>query len=135
VQNFTTIFKICISSKHISFHYSLTLPLFIELSVPSQESEHVVIYIHVCVKGVDFASLSFCSDWVVFEGTIRNKDGEQVILHRRRESEGRFHLFKSSWNNLKHEPFTLGLSMQNDSKLKKIPPNRNRKKERQNRHP
>ena len=45
---------------------SLTLPLFIELSVPSQESEHVVIYIHVCVKGVDSASLSFCSDWVVF---------------------------------------------------------------------
>ena len=44
----------------------LTLPLFIELSVPSQESEHVVIYIHVCAKGVDFASLSFCSDWVFF---------------------------------------------------------------------
>ena len=43
---------------------SLTLPLFIELS--SQESEHVVIYIHVCAKGVDFAYLSFCSDWVVF---------------------------------------------------------------------
>jgi hypothetical protein len=53
------------------------------------------------------------------KGTIRNKDGKQVILHRRRESEGRFHLFKSSWNNLKHEPFTLGLSMQNDSKLRK----------------
>jgi hypothetical protein len=47
-----------------------------------------------------------------FEGTIRNKDGEQVALHRSRESQGRFHLFKSSWNNLKHEPFILGLSMQ-----------------------
>ena len=39
--------------------FSLTL-------LPSHESEHVVIYIHVCVKGVDVASLSFCFDWVVF---------------------------------------------------------------------
>jgi hypothetical protein len=42
------------------------MPPFIELSVPSQESEHVVIYIYIYAKGVDFASLSFCSDWVVF---------------------------------------------------------------------
>ena len=47
---------------------SLTMPPFIELSVPGQESEHVVIYIYIYiyVKGVDFASLSFCSDWVGF---------------------------------------------------------------------
>jgi hypothetical protein len=49
------------------------------------------------------------------EVILRNKDGE----HRSRESQRRFHLFKSSWENLKHEPFTLGLSMKNDTKLRK----------------
>ena len=40
-----------ISQREIWDHKTSLTPL------PSQESEHVVIYIHVCVKGVDFASL------------------------------------------------------------------------------
>jgi hypothetical protein len=34
---------------------SVTPPHFIEVSVPSQESEHVVMY--VCVRGINVASL------------------------------------------------------------------------------
>jgi len=47
-------------------------------------------------------------------------DVEQVILHRSRESQGPFRLFKSSWYNIKHEIyFTLGLSIQNGSKMRR----------------
>jgi len=47
-------------------------------------------------------------------------DVEDVILHRSRESQGRFHLFKSSWYNIKHEPFTLRLTIAWDCQYKMV---------------